>query len=44
MQTRPTLVSQRRPLQEGGIGAFAMSAPGLVAANVDDKRGLLELF
>jgi hypothetical protein len=40
MQARSKLLSRRQLLQAGGIGALAMAAPGMVAANVDAKRGL----
>lgn len=40
MQTRSTRLSRRQLLQAGGIGALAMAAPGMVAANVDATRGL----
>jgi len=33
-------ISRRRILQAGGLGALAMGMPGVVAAAVDDKRGL----
>ncbi len=34
------LISRRRLLQAGGIGALTMGLPGTVAANVDATRGL----
>ena len=40
MQAGSRLLSRRQLLQAGGIGALAMAAPGMVAANVDAKRGL----
>src|SRR5689334_23744487 len=33
-------ISRRRILQAGGLGALAMGMPGVVAAAVDEKRGL----
>jgi hypothetical protein len=35
-----TLITRRRLLQAGGIGALTMGLPGTVAANVDAERGL----
>ncbi len=35
-----TLISRRRLLQAGGIGALTMGLPGTVAASVDASRGL----
>ncbi len=35
-----TLLTRRRLLQAGGIGALAMGLPGTVAASVDAERGL----
>ncbi len=40
MQASSRLLSRRQLLQAGGIGALAMAAPGMVAANLDAKRGL----
>jgi Protein of unknown function (DUF1501) len=37
---RAALVSRRRLLQAGGIGALAMGLPGTVAASVNGNRGL----
>ncbi|MEI7686397.1 MAG: hypothetical protein WCL32_15365 [Planctomycetota bacterium] len=34
------VISRRRLLQAGGIGALAMGLPGLVAAGVNPNRGL----
>ncbi|MBI2826971.1 MAG: DUF1501 domain-containing protein [Planctomycetia bacterium] len=34
------LISRRRLLQAGGIGALTLGLPGMVAAGVDSKRGL----
>src|SRR5262245_26521559 len=33
-------LSRRGFLQAGGIGALAMTSPGMVAASVDSERGL----
>src|SRR5437016_4649772 len=35
-----TLISRRRLLQAGGIGAVTMGMPGMVAASVNPNRGL----
>src|SRR6267154_6236782 len=35
-----TLISRRRLLQAGGIGALTLGLPGTVAAAVDGNRGL----
>ncbi len=35
-----TLISRRRLLQAGGIGALTLGLPGMVAAGVDGNRGL----
>ncbi len=35
-----TLISRRRLLQAGGIGALTLGLPGMVAATVDGNRGL----
>ena len=35
-----TLISRRRLLQAGGIGALTLGAPGMVAAAVNGNRGL----
>src|SRR5271169_4875535 len=34
------LISRRRLLQAGGIGALTLGLPGMVAAGVNGKRGL----
>ncbi len=39
-RSRSRLISRRRMLQAGGIGALAMGVPGTVAASVDPERGL----
>src|SRR5262245_10976565 len=36
----PQLLSRRGFLQAGGIGALAMTSPGMVAASVDTERGM----
>src|SRR6516165_11824483 len=36
---RSTLISRRRLLQAGGIGALTLGLPGMVAARVDSKQG-----
>ena len=35
-----TLISRRRLLQAGGIGALTLGSPGMVAAGVDGNRAL----
>ena len=35
-----TLISRRRLLQAGGIGALTLGLPGMVAAGVNGNRGL----
>ena len=37
---RSTVISRRRLLQAGGIGALTLGLPGMVAAGVDGDRGL----
>ncbi|MGD9720161.1 MAG: DUF1501 domain-containing protein [Pirellulales bacterium] len=36
----PTVISRRRLLQAGGMGALTLGFPGMVAAAVDDQQGL----
>lgn len=40
LRQRSDLVSRRRLLQAGGVGALAWGLPGMVAAGVDGKQGL----
>ncbi len=40
MRQQSALISRRRLLQAGGIGALTLGLPGMVAAGVDGKRGL----
>ena len=39
-QQRTNLMTRRRLLQAGGIGALSLASPGMVAASVNANRGL----
>jgi hypothetical protein len=40
VSSRPSLISRRRVLQAGSIGALSTGLPGMVAAQVDPEKGL----